>query len=115
LSGLFPCFFCGGGLTQAKNMAARATQKQKQVPVARSPPASRPADFDWTARPQSKKMRLSTHHTDSDSGKIVHHHHASPQVHAFCWFSQWPLGLCFVFVFLCFSGEARFLVSSRFF
>jgi hypothetical protein len=25
-----------------------------------------------------------------------------------------PLGLCFVFVFLCFSGEALFLVLSRF-
>jgi hypothetical protein len=48
-SGLFPCFFGGGGLTQAKNRAARATQKQ--VPVARSPPASHPAYFDWTARP----------------------------------------------------------------
>jgi hypothetical protein len=32
-------FFCGGGLTQAKNRAAQATQKQ--VPVARSPPTPR--------------------------------------------------------------------------
>jgi hypothetical protein len=33
-----------------------------------------------------------------------------------CFFSvqQQPLGLCFVFVFLCFSGEASFLVLSRF-
>jgi hypothetical protein len=95
-------FFGGAGLTQAKNRAARATQKQ--VPVARLSPAPRisiepPGRRSRRANPRSGwgfgagllsswgfQKKKGAHHTNF--GKAVHH---------------------FVFVFLCFSGEARFL------
>jgi hypothetical protein len=40
--------------------------------------------------------------------------HPSPQGPCFLSVQQQPLGLCFVFVSLCFSGGACFLVLSRF-
>jgi hypothetical protein len=91
-------FFGGGGLTQAKYRAARATQKQ--VPVARSPPAPRVSIsiepesespgrlglWSWFAY-SSWGFKIQIHEAlHTNFGKIIRH--ASPQVHACCRFSS---------------------------